>query len=360
MSSARTRQAFGSALMIAVLIGLVVLLTRPRVAEPMGRVAAVLASGLRGEDDADPTFAVPTTEHVGIGDPVYVIEPSGDARPVAHVIAVRDEPAPALVLRFEPGEETLAAGASRALELTLLPATKRLGGAYETAVPPEVARHLQAVLMARARQLWTSAIRPELERRLPAFLARVDPSQDPRSRALLSEVGRSVMDELDPMLDDLGDEIASSLEDRLDFLDRMGLLWKFVRGDAEGIKGEVMPIAANRAQLWFDEHQDELVAALTRGIEAKGPELREWFTGQVLEAAREELVDPLWDSQQDRLEQEGEAVLRLLSREVVLAPGGGFRLRFSQVLRATLLGKRTPLLILAPRPDAKGDPVDDE
>ena len=346
MISARARTRLGSILMLAILGGLLFLFTRPAVREPAARVAQVIGSGLRGPGDGDPRIPVTTVDRAKIGDPVYLVDAGGDARAVAHVLEIRSEPEPAFILRFEPGEEALAELGSEHLGVTVLPASTRLGDALETAIPKDVSLHLQEVLLARAKQLWESALRPELERRLPDFLARIDPAEDEESRLLLEAVGGSIMGELDPLLDDLGDEIASSLEDRLDFLDRMGLLWKFVRGDADGIRGEVMPIASQRAEAWFDEHKDDLVAALLRGIDEQSEDLHTWFTGKVLDAARDELIDPLWLSQQDRLEQEGEAVLRLVTREVIQAPSGGFRLRFSQVLRATLLGKKSPLLLL--------------
>ncbi len=97
-----------------------------------------------------------------------------------------------------------------------------------------------------------------------------------------------------------------------------------------------------------------MLGALGDTFKEKLPEIRTWMNDELLPAAREELIDPLLALHRERLEDEGEKLMKFAMREVIRSNGGGFRVRFASMLRMTLLGKKQALILLE-RPAADAE-----
>ena len=145
---------------------------------------------------------------------------------------------------------------------------------------------------------------------------------------------------------DLASDVTSAIKKKFDVLERLGLLWKAVSGDEKGLKDEILPVAKKAAREWWATHQREVMEALGRAFSAHADEFKTWVGTELFEAARDELVTPVLAAQGDRIETEGESLLRAAAKEFVEAPEGGFRVRFAQMLRTQLLNKKTALLLL--------------
>jgi hypothetical protein len=215
------------------------------------------------------------------------------------------------------------------------------------AVPPEVAARLSTALRARLAATFEEALLPGIERRLPAFLARLDPTKDPPTRALAELLGDAVLTRVTPLLEGLTSDITTAVKDRFDFLDRVGLLWRVLRGDAKGLEKELVPVAREAASVWWALHGTEALTAVAEGVKDRRDAIATWLKGPAWTAARDELLLPVVHEERDRLSAEVEALLRQAVEEVALAPGGGFRPRFASVLRTHLLGRGQALLFLA-------------
>jgi hypothetical protein len=246
-----------------------------------------------------------------------------------------------LRVRFEPEVAALDE-----LRLECLASSKTLGEALSLALPPESVRRLGEALRARLGVTFEEALRPELKARLPAFLERVDPRHDPRAKAEVAALGAAVMARLSPLLDSLSREVTQAVDKRFDLLDRLGLLWKMVKGDGEGLRKDLLPVAQAAAARWWSEHASEVLEALGQGLGDRGTQLGDWLAGPVWEAAQAELFVPILRAQRARLEAEAQALLEAALAEVVLAPGGGLRPRFAHVVRTHLLGHHAPLLLV--------------
>jgi len=338
MITRRHRRIAGSALLLLLPLLLVVLLLRPAVREPLGRSLATVGVDLFGGDEGDLRLPVKVPSGLVPGHPVYLAAEERGLRPVAYVVGVETD---ALRLRFAPGEAR-----EGQWRLLALDAPSGLGDSWRMAVPPDVAADLGSRLSTRLKTLLTDAILPELQERLPAFLARVDPRRDARSREVLSAVGRSVVQRLQPYVDSLSDAVARDMEAHFDLLDRLGLLWKMLRGDARGLARKVMPVAKRSVQQWWSLHQDEVLTAAAQAVLAEAPRWTSWLENDVWNAAREELGEPVLEARRKQIEGAAEDALHEVLDAVVTAPGGGFRTRFAAMLRSRLLKKGEPLLLL--------------
>ncbi|MHC5012498.1 MAG: hypothetical protein ACYTG6_16400 [Planctomycetota bacterium] len=335
----RTRhRILGSVVLAALPLGLLILLLAPGVRRPLGRTLSVVAGDWFGSEVDTLRLRVTGAEGARRGDPVFLADAPGGLRPVAHVARVEDG---ALRIRFAPDFDRRGRW-----RLHAYPASRRLDEAYDVAVTPEAARHLRRELTTRIESVLREGVLPELERRLPEFLARVDPRKDPVAREVLDSVGGEILERTKPYLDHLTTQIVKGIQDRFDFLERMGLLWKFASGDGEGLRRELEPVAVTAVTTWWGANADRVLTVIGEAVMAKAPEWQRWLGNEVFDAAREELAEPVFRSQRARLEKEAEEVLETVVEEVVLAPGGGFRIRFAAVLRSTLLDKESPLLLL--------------
>ena len=342
----RRKQLFGGCVLGAALVCGIGALLSPAVRSPAARVAAVLQSGLQAERSDDLVVALPTTAGLSAGLPAWAVDAAGDARPVAHVAAFGSGPEGAWVrLRFEPGEDAAASWTLHAH-----PPDRRLGAALEMGLTAEGAKRFGAEIATRLERLWLEALLPEAEQRWPAFLARIDPSEDTEARALLQGLSKSALTRLDPLLDDLATHVTSAIKEKFDMLDRVGLLWKVVKGDANGLQREVLPVAKTATQAWWTANEERVLSALGAALHEHRDDLQQWIGGELFEAARGELVEPILAAQRTRLEREGEAILRMAADAFVKAPAGGFRVRFASLLRTQLLRKDTALLLLEAAP----------
>jgi len=340
----RVKLYVGSAVLVAAIVGWIAILASPGVARPAGRVLASLGSALVEEREDDLVVHVDTLSGVARGLPAYFSDPAGDTRPIAHVVTQgSDADGPWLRLRFEPGESSAGPW-----HLRVYPPDRKLGSALDLAVTPEAARRFGRDIAQRLEILWEEAILPEAEERLPTFLARIDPAGETEARTLVRGLAQSALRELDPLLDDLSAHVAVAVKGKFDLLARLGILWKVVRGDAEGLQREILPVAKNAARAWWKEHEAEVVQALGSAIQGRLAELKSWAGGELFQAARSELVQPILAAQRERLEEESEEILRSAADEFIRAPSGGFRVRFAAILRTHLLRKRTALLLLEP------------
>jgi hypothetical protein len=260
--------------------------------------------------------------------------------PVGHVVHLGEG---SVTVRFEP-EVAL----DTRLHLISLPPSRSLAEALALAVPPDAAERLGAALRARLAATFEEILLPGAEERLPAFWRRVDPAADPAVRALFERVGQDVLTRLAPQTDSLSTAVAAAIKARFDFLDRVGLLWKVLKGDAQGLQRELAPVVRESAAGWWQAHSGEVFAVLAEGAGAHRTELEAWLRGPVWTAARDELLLPVVQGQRMRLQDEAEALLGQALEEVALAPGGGFRPRFASVLRTHLLGRGEALLVLSP------------
>jgi hypothetical protein len=348
--SPRARSRLGVAVWLALLGGLVALFAAPGVRGPLGRTVHTLLEPWRDAPERERRFEGPSYG-ARLGDPVFEARGEGLGEPVGHVVAVE---AQALRVRFEPGF-----GGARGLEdleVECLAPSRTLGEALALALPPESVRRLGLALRERLGVTFEEALEPELKARLPAFLARVDPRKDPRASAEVQALGHAVMQRLAPLLDGLTREVTRAVDQRFDLLDRLGLLWKMVKGDGEGLRKELLPVAKEAAQRWWSEHATEVLEALGQGLADRGPELGDWLAGPVWDAAQTELLLPIAHAQRARLEAEAQGLLEAALAEVVLAPGGGLRPRFAHVVRTHLLGHRAPLLLV--RVVARSEPAE--
>jgi hypothetical protein len=341
--AARAKVVVGSLTLVAIPAALLVLLAAPGVRRPLGRTLEVVGRDLFPSGDADRGFDVADVRGVRRGLPAFVVDADGRGRPAAHVLSVSAaEGAGRVVLRFEPGED---AGASWRLDA--YPPSRTLGEALAMAVPEETADRLGREASERAETTFKEAILPEVERRLPAFLKRIDPTKDPAAKETVDRMGAAVIARLEPLLGSLSGAVTKAMDDRFDFLDRVGLLWKMLRGDAKGLRKDLEPVAKEAARRWWTTHQREVLTALGRGVEDAAPDFATWLKGPAWNAAKEEVLEPVFEAQRERLEDEAEALLRRAVEEVVVAPSGTFRVRFAGILRTHLLGKKTALLLLA-------------
>ncbi len=338
MNNPQLKAWLGSGILAGAMLALVLLLASPSVARPAERITAELLSGLSAERDDDLLTPVDTTKGVDVGAPVFFVEPDGEARPVAHVVAVDDG---RLRVRFAAGEDP--AGPWR---VRVVPPKRGMMDAFHTAVPPETAERVGRELVRRLERLWDEELYPEVERNLPAFLDRIDPTKDTESSKLVKAMGSSVMQEVEPLLNELADAVARAVDRHFDLLDRVGLLWKVVRGDERGIKRQVMPVATKAATAWWSVNQARVLRAIARGLKSHVPEVSAWVKSELFDAAKDELLDPVYASKQDAIEDEGESLLRMAVEEVVRGPSGGLRIRFAAMLRATLLDKKTALVLI--------------
>lgn len=348
---ARLQTLLGTAVLGALPAGLVLLLMAPGVARPAQRVLETLASAWQSERPGDAPFPVPSLAGIHRGLPVYLVDDEGRARAVAHVHGLHagragpagdsDAPGPRVVLRFAPGEDPAGPWNLRAYE-----PSRKLGAALEMAVGPDAAARFGAHVATRLERLWTEALLPAAEARLPAFVARIDPTRDTQSRELVNAVTGDVLQRLSPLLGDLGNAVAQAMKRKFDLLDKLGLGLKFLRGDASGIQRKIMPVVDEAARTWWAGNRTRVLQAIGASLRAQMQPMRDWVGGELFEAARDELVAPILAAQRERLESEGEALLRHAADEFVESPDGGFRIRFAGMLRAQLLDKDSALLLL--------------
>jgi hypothetical protein len=339
MSTAlRTRVLVGSAVWLAGLGGAAVLFASPGVREPLHRTARAFTDDVFGAPERERWFALADLRGVDVGAPVFRISEGALEAPVGHVVGIGGEGVRVRLVA------PLGAGAWR---LDSLPPSRSLGEAVSLAVPPEAAARLGAAFRTRLAATFEEALLPGLERRLPAFLARIDPTKDAAARVLFESVGSAVLARLTPLLEDLTSEITTAVKARFDFLDRLGLLWKVLRGDEKGLEKELVPVAREAARAWWAAHGSEALAAVAAGVTDRREALEAWLRGPAWAAARDELLLPVVREERDRLTGEVEALLRQAVEEVALAPGGGFRPRFASVLRTHLFGRGEALLLLS-------------
>ncbi len=333
----------GSLLLLGMTGGALWALQSPRFRRPVARVVTEAWSGLVPQQETDLVVVPETFEGVQIGAPVYLIDDAGDARAIAHVVSRRAEVdgLPALRLRFSAD-----ASPEGPWRLRVYPPGRGLVDAVGLAVPDEVAEALSAQLTERLRGLWDEALEPAVRKRLPAFLDRLDPRTAQASKHTLGLIGGALFDHLRPHLDGMMDDVTRAVDRHYDLLDRMGLLWKFVRGDRKGLKREVLPVAERAAREWWGKNQHLVMDSVGAAVKARMPELRRFLETEVLAAAREELLEPVLREEQRHIAKEAEKALREVVRHVVEAPSGGFRVRFAGVLRHVLLQKKTALLLL--------------
>jgi len=336
------QQLVGSGVLVGVLLAGVALLFSPALARPAARVAATLASVLETERPDDLVASVPSLEGIQVGLPVFFLPESPEARPIAHVADFgRGADGAWVRLRFEPGVSSAGPWS-----LESYPPSRKLKAALAMVVTKEAAARFGREIAGRLELLWNAAILPETRKQMPGFLARIDPSKDTQARAVLRSLSQSVMTQLEPLFDDLAAHVTEAVKRKFDVLDRLGMLWKVVRGDEKGLKNAIMPVAKAAAKAWWAKHEAELIQALGRAFSAHSDEVKTWASGELFEAARDELVLPILAAQGKRLESEGEFLLRRAAKEFVEAPEGGLRVRFAGVLRSQLLNKKTALLLL--------------
>lgn len=338
------QRTFGALLVLAATAALFVGVGAALKTPAFARVVHEVRSGLQGEGAGDLWCAVSEIDGVCPGDPVYRYDDEQGTQPIAHVVRVSSpsEP-PRVCVRFAYGE-----GWPGPARLHVLAPARRLGEAVAKAMPPEVLADVGEQLRLRFLSLWREALAPDLKQRLPAFLARIDPEQDEATRELLEGLSHTLLLRMDPLLADLTRTIRKALDDELGFLDRMGLLWKVATGDEKGLEKKVLPVAREAAERWWSEHRAQVLEQVGLTVRAHSDELAGWAGGRLLDAARDELLDPLLVAHRKRIESDAEALLREAVDAFVRAPDGGLRVRFAAVVRDTLLGKHTALLLLEP------------
>ena len=343
MISQQAKVWVGSLLLLGIATGAVWAIQSPGVQRPLERVAREAWSGVVATRPSDLLVVPETFEGVQVGAPVYLVDAHGDATAIAHVVSRKAEVdgRPALRLRFSA--DASPAGPWR---LRVFPPRRGLMDAVGLAVPEEVQTALSDELTKRLRGLWEEALEPSIRKRLPAFLDRLDPRTAQASKHTLGLIGGTLFEHLRPHLNGLMDDVTRAVDRHYDLLDRMGLLWKFVRGDRKGLKREVLPVAERAARDWWARNQNQVLDSVGVAVKARMPELRRFLETEVLAAAHQELLEPVLKEQQRRIAKEAERALREVVREVVEAPSGGFRVRFAGVLRHVLLQKKTAVLLL--------------
>jgi len=340
---------FGNIVLLTLLGGAVYGATRRTVAEPAARVAAAVWSAIETDRDEDAVLQVASLKGITKGVPVFLLDGEAEGRPVAHVLDLGEGArGPWIELRFAPGEDTTGPW-----QVHAYPPSRKLRSALDMAVTGEAAQRFGAEVGRRMEALWTEVLLPDLKARLPGFLERIDPTEDTEARAMMKSLSRSVMKELDPLLDDLAKYVTRAVRKKFDLLDRLGLLVKVVSGDSKGLSRKILPVAKAAARRWWDENEPRVLKAVGTAFAAEMPSIRAWATGELLDAAREELAEPIFRARRDRLASEGEALLKKAADEFVRSPEGGFRVRFAAVLRAQLLNKKTALLLLERAPPTR-------
>jgi hypothetical protein len=342
LRTARLKTSFGALVLAGATVGLAALVASPSVARPAGRVLESLTSALDDERAGDVELAVASLDGIHAGLPVFLVEADGSARAVAHVHAMRTGSEGAYVtLRFAPRESSAGPWS-----LTAYPPSRKLRAALDVTVTPEAAGRFAGEVTRRLETLWDEAILPDAEQNFPAFVKRIDPTRETAARKLVQGVTADVMRALRPMLDELSGAITSAMKRKFDLLDKLGLGFKFLRGDARGIKRKVMPVVEAAAQQWWAVNQNRVMRAVGEALRARLEDVRTWAGGELFDAAREELFQPILAAQRTRLEADSEALLRYVAREFIESPGGGFRIRFASMLRTHLLNKKTALLLI--------------
>lgn len=345
-ASLRARALLGTAVWGAALAGGGALLADPGVRQPLLRTAGALLEDLTEHPERERTYVVADRTGVEPGAAVFRRDASGPEAPIGHVVACDER---GVCVRFRP-EAGLPAG----LTLGVLPPSRTLGEAVALAVPADVRARLADDLEQRLARAVEEVLLPGVEQRLPAFLERLDPTRDPASRALAEDVSGAVLARLEPLLDGLAREVTQAVDAHFDLLDRLGLLWKVVRGDGEGLQQQLLPVARRAARAWWEARSADVLAAVRAGVTDRRAEVRAYVQGPLWAAAREELLVPVLREGRARLTEEGEGLLRRAVAEVALAPEGGFRPRFASVVRTHLLGRGQALLLAGPDagPDA--------
>ncbi len=342
----------GSAVWLAVALAAGALVAAPGVRLPLTRTVGALTDGFLDASERERGFPVADARGVSAGEPVFLASQERLEAPVGHVVRVEPEKegalgAATLRVRFVPGFDV-----GGDLRFTCLPPSRTFAEAVSLAVPPATARLLGEALRERLEATFSEAVGPELEARLPAFLARVDPTKDPRTGAEVKALAHAVLERLRPLLEGLTRDVTRAVDRRFDLLGRLGLLWKMLRGDGEGLRKDLLPVAQQAATSWWETHSSEVLEAVGTGVKDREAELQAWLKGPLWETARDELLLPVARAQRARLEAEAEALLARALQEIVVAPGGGLRPRFASVVRTHLLGQATPLLLVERVPGA--------
>ncbi len=338
----RLRRLLGAGLLGALLLGLVLLLARPGVHGPLARAFQTIARDAFGDDAGDLGLLLDDTSGLGLGDPVFRADRPSGLEPAGWVASIG---AGRVTIRLAPGERL-----DGAWRLVRLGAPRGLADAWRLAVPPEAGRALAARAKEELSGLLQESVLPELRRRLPEFLSRVDPRHDPRARAVLDGVGAAVAERLRPLADELVRYVGRDLEKRFGFLDRVSLLLKYLRGDTDALRGELVPAATESATRWWAARRDAVLTAVGEALLAEAKPVGTWLVEAVLPAARDTLLRPVLDAQAPAIERSAQRVLDDATRLVVEAPEGGFRVRFAAAVRSRLLEKRGPLLLLERAP----------
>lgn len=335
----RLERTLGYGLLGLAALALLVLFSRAGVRAEVSRLATALTGG---SGAGDVVVAVPSHEGISPGLPVYRVLASGDARPVGHVVETTSAP-PRIRLRPAPGESLQGL-----TNLTVFPPSRKLSAALALAVPEAEAKAFGAEVAKRLQALWLQRILPDVQQRLPEFVKRIDPTQETQAKALFNGLSQSLLTRAQPVMDEALGHVVNAVKEKLGVLDSLGLLWDLVRGDEAGIKDALLPTAKEAATQWWNKNQRRVLSMLGDGIAAHWPQIRDWLTGELLDSAMEELVQPVFESNRALLEAEGERIMREAVRRFVEAPGGGFRIRFASLLRHNLLNKKTALLLWLP------------
>ncbi len=339
----RFDRPLGHALLVGAVAGAAFVGARDDVRAATRRIGGEVSSALRPADERDARHVVTTVEGVRVGSPVHVVRDDGVADVVGHVVAIERGAETAVRVRAAAG-----AAIDPSWQLTVHPPRRSLRDAVSLTIPDDEARRFGDAVATRALALWEAEVRPAVESRLPSFLARIDPSADTETRTVVTEMSDALVRRLDPFVDELSKHVTRDIERKFDLLDRLGLLWKFVRGDGQGLRREIVPVAKRSAEAWWSVNRDRVMRAIGAALEEKGPRLRAWVEDELIPATLDEIVEPVWDAQRPRLEAEAEALLRVAGESFVESPAGGFRVRFATAVRHVLLGKKTALLLFVP------------
>ncbi len=335
---------------IATLVGV----TRPTFTRAVSRVSAAVGSAFDGERDDDIVISLPFSKGVHKGLPVYGFDEQGAARPIGHVVEVtpnlvvakdedRDVKAQGVRIRIRFAPQVAAEGPWR---IEGFPPSRKLGEAFRLAVPEEAAREFAAFAAERMKLTWKEAILPEAEKQLPSFLKRINPTEDTEAKQLFQSIGKTLFARLEPLLDNLANHVTKRIKKKFDLLDRLGLLVKVVSGDAKGLKDEVVPVARDASLEWWSANQKRVFSEVGEGLGEHGGALQEWVTGELWHAFRDELMQPILERHGKRLEKDGQVLMRRAADTFIESPHGGFRIRFTSMLRHNLLNKKTALLLL--------------
>ncbi len=346
---ASTKLLLGNVILFTLVAGGVYGATRPEVATPASRVGAAMLSAFETDREDDILLNVASLHGIKPGLPVFFLDRADEQRPIAHVLDMGEGGRGAWVqLRFEPLEE-----ATGPWTLTAYPPSRKLSNALRMAVTADAAKRFGAQVGERMEGLWNDVLLPDLKERLPGFLERIDPTKDTEAREVMSSLSKSVMEKLDPLLDDLAKYVTRAVRKKFDLLDRLGLLVKVVSGDSKGLSRKILPVAKDAAKRWWEENEARVLKAVGEAFAGEMPKIRAWATGELFKAARDELAVPIFEARRDVLEKEGEYLLKKAADEFIRAPQGGFRVRFAALLRTQLLNKKTALLLLERTPPAR-------